>query len=131
MRLSRFHVQKLALKLDKRYAALLEEVRDALERSENQRYIDILGNMPGDIGDRSLADALADLELATIDRHIQELRDIEAARARIKDGSFGSCSDCGGDIDYDRLLAYAIAKRCVPCQRQRERVYAHDRTPTL
>ena len=118
-------------KLDRRYASLLEEVRDALEQSENQQYVELIDRVPADIGDQSVADALADLSLALIDRHIQEVRDIEAARARIRDGRFGACADCGDEIGFDRLLAYPTALRCVRCQRQRERTYAHEGTPTL
>jgi RNA polymerase-binding transcription factor DksA len=29
------------------------------------------------------------------------------------------------------LLAYPTVRRCVRCQRQRERTYAHEGTPTL
>lgn len=127
------HTQLSELKerLDKRYELLLEEVRDELEHSENQQYVELIGRAPADIGDQSVGDALADLNLAIIDRHIQEIRDIEAARARIKSGSFGTCISCGGDIGFERLLAYPTAKRCFLCQRQREATYAHEPTPRL
>lgn len=131
MALSRFQLSKLALLLDKRYASLLEEIRDALEKSENQQYVELIGRVPADIGDQSVGDALADLNLAIIDRHVEELRDIEAARARIENATFGVCVECGADIGYDRLRAYPTAKRCLACQQQRERLYAHQRTPTL
>jgi RNA polymerase-binding protein DksA len=128
---SRNQQSQLRKQLDKRYQALLEEVRDALEKSENQQYIELIGRTPADSGDQSVADALADLNLVIIDRHIGEIRDIEAARSRIKAGSFGTCVTCGGEIDFERLLVYPTAKRCVTCQRQRERTYAHTATPKL
>lgn len=131
MGFTRAELAELAKRLDGRYRSLLEEVRDELEQSENQQYVELIGRVPADIGDQSVGDALADLNLAIIDRHIRELRDIEAAKARIKEGSFGICIGCGEDIRYERLLAYPTAKRCVVCQQQRERVYAHDGTPTL
>ena len=124
-------LSKLSTKLSQRYQVLLEEVRGELEHSENQQFVELLGRAPGDIGDESVADALADLELKIIDRHVQEIRDIEAARARIQDGSFGICIACGGEIDYQRLLAYPTAKRCLNCQQQRERTHAHEATPKL
>jgi len=129
--LDQTQLSKLNAKLDQRYQALREEVRGELEHSENQQFVELLGRAPGDIGDESVADALADLELKIIDRHVQELRDIEAARARISDASFGICIACGGEIDYDRLLAYPTAKRCLACQHQRERNYVHEATPKL
>jgi RNA polymerase-binding protein DksA len=131
MSLSHFQLARLALLLDRRHASLLEEVREALEKSENHQSVELIGREPADIGDQSVADALADLELTTIDRHLEELHDIGDALARMKDHSFGMCTTCGAAIDYDRLLAYPTAKRCFACQQQRERVYAHCGTPTL
>ncbi len=131
MALNPTQLSELKAKLETRYQSLLEEVRGELEHSENQQYVELLGRTPADIGDESVADALADLELKIIDRHIQEIRDIEAAKARIGDRSFGTCIACRGDIDFERLLAYPTAKRCLSCQQQRERVYAHEPTPKL
>lgn len=131
MALTKTQLSNLAERLDKRYKALLEEVRDALEQSENQQYVELIGRVPADIGDQSVGDALADLNLAIIDRHIQELRDIEAANARLKECAYGVCIGCGEDIGYDRLAAYATAMRCVVCQQQQEKTYAHGATPTL
>jgi DnaK suppressor protein len=131
MALSRSQVTELADQLDQRRQTLLEEVRDELEHSENQQYIELIGRVPPDTGDESVGDALADLNLAIIDRHVRELRDIDAAKLRVAGGSFGVCIDCGGDIAFERLRAYPTAKRCRPCQERREKTYAHQGTPSL
>ena len=131
MALTNTQCSKLERKLDQQYKSMLEDVRDALEKSENQQYVELIDRAPADSGDQATGDALADLNLAIIDRHVQELRDIEASRARIADGSFGTCTDCGGDIGFERLLAYPTAKRCFSCQRQHEKTYAHEGNPTL
>ena len=131
MALTNTQCSKLERKLDQQYKSLLEEVRDALEKSENQQYVELIDRAPADSGDQATGDALADLNLAIIDRHVRELRDIEASRARIADGSFGTCTDCGGDIGFERLLAYPTAKRCFSCQRQHEKTYAHEGNPKL
>jgi DnaK suppressor protein len=131
MSLSRSQVTELAEQLDRRSESLLEEVRDEVEHSENQQYIELIGRVPPDVGDQSVADALADLNLTIIDRHVQELRDIDAAKLRVGEGSFGVCIDCGGDIGFERLRAYPTAKRCRPCQEHREKTYAHQGTPSL
>jgi len=91
MNLTDRQLSELRRNLDQRHASLLEEVRDELEKSENQQYVELLGRTPGDVADESVADALADLNLGIVDRHILEIRDIEAARARIQAGSFGTC----------------------------------------
>ncbi len=131
MALTRNEYSKLGKALEDRYAVLLEEVRDDLERSENQQYIELVGRVPADAGDASVGDALADLNLGIIDRHIQEIRDIEAARARLKEGSYGICIDCQSSIDFKRLAAYPTAKRCLECQGQHEKTYVHASTPKL
>ena len=124
-------IAEIRSKLDLRRAALLEEVRDALEQSENQQYIALIDGAPTDFADESIGDALADLSLAIIDRHVREIRDIEAARARLDGGEYGICADCGEEIVIKRLLATPTVTRCLACQTQRERVYAHEGTPTL
>ncbi len=131
MALTQTQRSKLERKLDRQYKALLEEVRDALEKSENQQYVELIDRAPADSADQATGDALADLNLAIIDRHVGEIRDIDATRARVADGSFGICIDCRGDIGFERLLAYPTAKRCYACQRQHEKTYAHDGNPTL
>jgi DnaK suppressor protein len=131
MTLSKAQLSKITGALQQRHACLLEEVRDALEKSENQQYVELIGRTPADTGDESVGDMLADLNLGIIDRHIEEIRDIEAAKLRIKEGSFGSCIACGQDIAFERLLAYLTAKRCITCQQQHERTYAHAGTPKL
>ena len=117
--------------LEKRRRALLTELRQEFEQAGNQQYIELLEHGPADIGDESLADALADLSVTRVDRQINELRDIEAAFSRMKEGSYGVCIDCCLEIPFERLEAYPTAKRCQPCQAQHERLYAGERRSTL
>ena len=70
MALTQTQLSTLAKALDQRYESLLEEVRDELEQSENQQYVELIGRTPADSGDQSVGDALADLNLGIIDRHI-------------------------------------------------------------
>jgi DnaK suppressor protein len=129
--LTKTQVSKLERTLDKQYKSLLEEVRDALEHSENQQYVELIDRAPADSADQAMGDALADLNLAIIDRHVRELRDIEATKLDLAKGNVGTCLDCGADIGFERLLAYPTAKRCFACQQQHERTYAHEGNPTL
>jgi DnaK suppressor protein len=45
----------------------------------------------------------------------QSIRDIQSALARIEDGSYGICDQCGKDISEGRLRAVPEATRCVNC----------------
>ena len=116
--------EQLVMQLKRDYQALLIEVRRELENTGDQHRIDLLNSEPGDSGDESMANALADFNVAVVDRHVHELRDIEATFRRIKDATYGVCIDCGDEISFDRLQAYPTAKRCIVCQEKHEREYA-------
>lgn len=129
--LKRGDLNQISEKLHDRQKNLLEEVRDELDQRDNQQLIALMGREPGDSGDVSLADAVADLNIQRADRQIHELRDIDAAFARIKSGEFGLCIDCEANIPVQRLLAYPTAKRCMTCQERHERLFAQAGRPKL
>ena len=129
--LTQSQLDQLVEKLNENYRTLLDEARDELENTGNQHRIDLLNNEPGDSGDESMANALADFNVAQLDRHIEAMRDIEAALQRAKNGSYGVCIDCGDDVAFARLQAYPTAKRCIVCQEKREREYVQEGHPKM
>lgn len=116
--------------LDDRFAALRSEIREALQRSDDETYASIAG-LVHDAEDQAVADLLVDVNIAEVNRDIDELRDIDAARRRIALGVYGECIDCGAPIAQARLDAYPTAKRCERCQRLRERTRMAPPTPRL
>jgi RNA polymerase-binding protein DksA len=129
--LNQSQLDQLSKKLNEDNQALLREVRSELENSGDQHRIDLLNSEPGDTGDESMANALADFNVARLDRQIQGMRDIEAAFQRIKNGEYGVCIECGDDIGFNRLQAFPTAKRCIVCQEKREREYAQEGHPKM
>jgi len=116
--------------LEKRYAELREEIRQELLQSDEEHFIDLAGQVR-DLQDESLADLLVDLGLEIIDMHLTEVREVEAALARISSGQYGDCMDCGGEIESDRLQAYPTARRCWDCQSKYEKSHAVPNHSTL
>jgi DnaK suppressor protein len=116
--------------LQRRYLELREEIRDELERSGNAHYADLAGSV-ADPGDDSVADMLVDVDAALVDRQVREIREVEATLKRLAELDFGDCIDCGGEIGFERLLAYPTARRCVRCQSLHEKTYSHEPNPTL
>jgi RNA polymerase-binding transcription factor DksA len=55
---------------------------------------------------------------------LAELRAIDRAQQRMRDGSYGECVDCDAAVGYERLLARPTAERCTHCQSVYERRYA-------
>lgn len=129
--LSQAELDQLVKQLHAEREVVLKEVRAELENSGDQQRIELLNREPGDSGDESLATTLADFNLTMVDRQITELRDIESAFQRLKDGEYGICVDCGQEIGFPRLRAYPTAKRCIQCQEKREKTYAHGGQPKL
>ena len=120
----------LAQCLDALDQQLRDDIRAALLQSGDQRYLELAGAVH-DLGDEAIANELIETDDALIERHVQELRAIEAARRRLADGSINCCRDCGDDIGYKRLLAYPVATRCVVCQARHEKTHAHEATPRM
>lgn len=123
-------LRELRTSLDTRFTELREDIRLELLKSEEQHYIDLAGQVH-DLEDQSVAGLLVDIELTMIDRHIDEIRDIEAAMIRLSTGIYGVCADCETDIAVERLRAYPTAKRCRPCQVRYEHYHAGSATPSL
>lgn len=128
--LTQAELEQLAAQLDRTYAALLDQVRQELAASDEQHFQDLAGRVH-DQGEESVADMLADLGAAMIDRHIEEMRDIEAAKRRIKEGTYSACADCGADIGLARLKAYPTARRCIDCQGVHEKQFSQTGHPSL
>ena len=49
----------------------------------------------------------------------EHLADIDAAQARVADGSYGACQNCGQPIGAERLAARPTARTCIGCTRRR------------
>ena len=49
----------------------------------------------------------------------EHLADIDAALARVADGSYGACQNCGRPIGAERLAARPTARTCIGCTRRR------------
>ena len=128
--LTKKQVQAFKRTLDKRYFELREEIRQELLASDDQRFIDLAGEVH-DLEEASVADLLADLDLAILDLHIAEIRDIDSALMRIAAGGYGICMDCGDEVAVERLRVNPTAKRCQPCQSRYESSHAGAGTPSL
>lgn len=131
MTLSAEQQKQLELALKTRYQQLINEVRAELGQEGAQHFADFAESGGSDEGDASVADALVDIAAARADRQVGEMREIEAARARIKQGVYGECCDCAEEIRFERLLAYPTAKRCIKCQQVHEKTHAGEGKPSL
>ena len=128
--LTKMELDHLVRAMTERKARLLQEIREVLTRTGDERYARLAGEV-ADPGDESVADLLSDVSHAEVTRDINEYRDIVAAEARIASGQYGVCIHCEADIEYKRLAAYPTAKRCFECQQNHEKTHATSARSSL
>jgi DnaK suppressor protein len=73
-----------------------------------------------DAFDATLLAAERESSAQTLEQGFRLLRQVEAARDRLRDGSFGICLGCEEDIAPKRLQAVPWAAYCVSCQTEAE-----------
>jgi len=81
----------------------------------------VIASIPEDV---DLAQALSDRETTDILVHLldQNREQVERALARVKEGAYGMCEDCGHRIPAERLRYQPAATRCVECQGRWDRI---------
>jgi len=112
----------LEAQLRARQRELRGEVASQLKTQDDPRLVGLRNRME-DTDDWAAADAMAAMDISLVSRDLTVLSEVEGALARLANGSYGACVDCGADIPYARLAAYPAAIRCVACQ---ARVEARD-----
>ena len=79
------------------------------------------GYEKGDEVDLSLEDQERAMNLKLIGRHLFMLKKIDGALFKIKNGTFGVCEECDGNIEINRLRARPVATQCIACKEEGER----------
>jgi len=87
-------------------AVELEEIVESVSLSNNDDEHDPDGATNG--YERAKATAML--------RHAEgQLVELDAALARVRARTYGTCERCGGDIGVERLEALVTTTRCLPC----------------
>ncbi len=99
---------------------------DALRKKQNELLESYArdkaaGNAQPDDGIQDLADKAAsayskELNFSLSDGERNSLKLIDEAFARIKDGSYGTCTNCSNTIGEKRLQAVPWTPYCIDCQ---------------
>jgi RNA polymerase-binding transcription factor DksA len=122
--------QQIADALAARRTQICAEIQSELQRSGHEHFADLAGEV-ADAGDASVADMLIDHDIAVVQRQVEELTQVEAAQKQLTTEDFGDCAECGAEIGLNRLLVVPHATRCIACQGQHEKMFAHESTPKL
>ena len=123
-------LKPLLEQLARREQDLRARIAEEMRRTDTEDY-EQLDGVVGDDADRAFVETAVDIETGRVEQQMKELREIEAARERVVQGTFGICIDCGGAIEYERLRIYTPAVRCAECQTLYEDPGARSRIPKL
>jgi RNA polymerase-binding protein DksA len=120
MSLTDEQVRELKRRLKERFYRLRAEISQELQESDKDTYLELAGRVH-DAGEASVAELLKDLSLANVDRHVEEIRAIDASLMRIANHTYGMCRDCHAPIPFQRLTVQPTAVRCQACQARWEK----------
>ena len=112
------------------FRQLLEEHRRRVAEALEHLHRDNAGALRDEIDEPAVDNHPADVATVTVDREIdytleaseeEILHAIDAALARIDDGTYGTCERCGRPIGEERLRALPYATLCIDDKRKAER----------
>jgi len=95
----------------------LMRVRQLRREQEGENLTD-----PGDDMEIARAQTQTELHASLIERSEQRLRAIDGAFNRLGTGEYGSCDECGEEIQPQRLKLLPFVLFCVDCQGKLERL---------
>ena len=110
----------------KKFQELLEEKRKAvLERAREMLAVENMALDTNDLPDEmdlASSEYLQSFTFRLRGREKSFLDKITKALAKIDDGTFGTCEECGEDISIKRLEARPETTLCIRCKEDQERV---------
>jgi DnaK suppressor protein len=121
------------------------ELRQMLEERRREMHDEVKGKMRGvreegtwggklnevlDAVESAEADIQEDLEFALVQMKSETLNKITDALARLEQGTYGNCFECGEEIAEKRLRALPFAVRCKDCEEARETAEKRERQLT-
>ena len=109
--------------LEKFKKILLEKKEMLLQNAKNTLETDMAldaADLPDEM-DLASSEYLQSFQFRLRGRERTFLTKIEKALAKISDGTFGTCEDCGEPIHAKRLEARPEATLCIKCKEEQER----------
>ena len=119
---SKTREEELRERLLARKQALVEELHRELERHRGQSTQRELGL---DLAEEAGIALEEEIGLTTASQRTELVKQIDQALERLKEGTYGICEDCGGEISSGRLKVMPFAIRCTHCQERWEASATH------
>ena len=111
--------------LEQRRREIVSEVQEKIRDVRAEGASSVI--MHAEVGETSEADIQDDIEFALIQMKAETLHKINEALARLEEGVYGNCFECGEEISKQRLRALPFAVRCKDCEEARENAAQRER----
>lgn len=109
----------------KRLEAKQQELRRTVSRTEQDgRVAD--SETAQDIADKAASSYTKEFLFHQSNSERQLLNMVESALARMREGEFGSCINCGNEVNAKRLEAVPWTRYCIDCQEKLEQGQLED-----
>lgn len=96
-----------------------KDIEGGLNTSMQSMHREEQASFP-DPTDQATMESDRDFDLRIRDRERRLIRKIDQAMNRIKEGTFGMCESCGGQISIKRLQARPVTTLCIDCKTAQE-----------
>jgi RNA polymerase-binding transcription factor len=99
----------------------LANLRDGHPGSLDDEVEEAAGTADNHPGENASATLGREIDYTLGENSGEVLSQIDAALARLDEGTYGTCAHCGTEIAPERLDAYPWASLCIDCKREAER----------
>ena len=113
--------QEFIAKMEASLMSKKNEIIDNLITSNDDFKKIMEGEEPKDLADIASDDIDRKMIEAIGAKELKNLKLIESALTRIKQGKYGNCIKCNKRIPQDRLIAMPFALMCIECKSEEER----------
>jgi DnaK suppressor protein len=112
--------------LEERQREILSEVQEKIKDVRAEGASGMMHSV-AEFGESATSDLQDDIEFALIQMKAETLQKINEALARLEEGAYGNCFECGEEISPKRLRALPFAVRCKDCEEAREVAVQRER----
>jgi len=112
------HFRELLLDERGRVESAIAGLRDGHPGSLEDEAEEVNGGLDtDDLGETASITLGREIDYTLGENSQTVLKEIDAALARIEDGTYGTCTNCGKEIAVGRLEAHPWAALCIDCAR--------------
>jgi len=119
--------QKFLEKQRKNLLAFREELAEDIQSIQGNTVEADGSDEAEDREDVAAINTIRELDIAGGDMLKVQLGEIDQALAAMEEGTYGTCQNCGREINPERLLAKPWAILCIDCQEAVESSHAGNR----